>query len=376
MEFSEDAENFRLYATHVMPVRGWTQPETVCPELLEKLGGFVQRPGWDGRIRGWIDDETFLELVNYQNEWLAKASAYLMKKHDCDLLFLQTHGPDYAHHLYMNKVDALTNPDEKSRKHNFECLLKVYKSIDRLVGTVVEAADEKTLVVVVSDHGAQPHIADVNLDQILADGGLLAFKEDEKGRQVIDWTKTKAVPQRNSYVYVNLKGREPHGAAGLEEYEKIRDKVIELLLNFRDEKTGKNPFCLVLKREDARVLGLYGDRIGDIIYAVKPGYGHEHGQQLPTAKFGRFGSLESLLVIAGPGIKKAAKIKPTRWLVDVAPTVTYLLGIPVPTDTDGSIIYEILEDPDGRLKEREDLKREAENWRNAYEKMQGLIHIA
>jgi len=377
IELSEDAERFRLYATHVMPVKGWTQPDSIGPELIGKFGGFVQRPGWDGRIRGWIDDETFLELVNYQNEWMAEASVYLMKKYGCDLFFLQTHGPDYAHHLYMNMVDPLTNSDEKSRRYNFECLVKVYESVDRLVGKIVEAVDEKTLVVVVSDHGAQPHIGSVNVYKILADGGLLSFKEDESGRQVIDWSKTMAVPQRNCYVYVNLKGREPHGIVEPgEEYEKVREKVIELFLNYRDERTGKNPFCFVLKREDARVLGLYGDRIGDIIYAVHPGFGHEHGQQLSTAEFGLFGSMDSLLVIAGPGIKKNAEIKPTRWLVDVAPTIAYLLGIPVPRDADGSIMYEILEDPDGRLKETEALKREAENWRNAYEKMQSLIHIA
>ena len=161
----------------------------------------------------------------------------------------------------------------------------------------------------------------------------------------------------------------------LETIEKIREKVIELFLNYRDEKTGKNPFCFVLKREDARVLGLYGDRIGDIIYAVHPGFGHEHGQQLPTAKFGLFGSLDSLLVIAGPGIKKNAKIKPTRWLIDVAPTIAYLLGIPVPRDADGSIMYEILEDPDAMLNEVHRLKEEVERWKNAYEKMSELIHI-
>ena len=63
---------------------------------------------------------------------------------------------------------------------------------------------------------------------------------------------------------------------------------------------------------------------------------------------------------------------PLGWIT----TFAYLLGIPVPRDADGSVIHEMLEDPDGRLKEREALKREAENWRNAYEKMQSLIHIA
>ena len=377
IELSEDAERFRLYATHIMPVKGWTMPESLGPELLEMFGGFVERPGWDGRTRGWIDDETFLELVEYQNRWMAEASCYLMKKYNCDALFLQTHGPDYAHHLYLNNADPVTNPDEKSREYYCRVLEEVYRSVDRLVGRISELMDEKTLMVIVSDHGAQPFIAHINVWQILIDAGLLCMKKDEKGNMVIDWSKTKAVPQRNCYIYVNLKGRDPQGIVEPgEEYERVRDKIIDLLMDYRDEKTGKKPFSLVLKKEDATILGLYGDRIGDIIYAVNPGFGHSHGQQLSTVKFGVFGSMSCLLVMAGPGIKKGATIKPIRWLIDIAPTIAYLLDIPVPRNADGAIMYEILEDPDGRLKEKEALKRELENWKNAYEKMQGLIHIA
>jgi len=377
IELSEDAERFRLYATHVMPVKGWTMPESFGPELLERFGGFVERPGWDGRTRGWIDDETFLELVEYQNRWMAEASCYLMKKYNCDALFLQTHGPDYAHHLYLNAADPITNPDEESRGRYYRILEEVYRSVDRLVGRISEVIDEKTLTVIVSDHGAQPFIAGVNVWRILMDAGLLFMKKDEKGNMVVDWSRTKAVPQRNCYIYVNLKGRDPQGIVKPgEEYKKIQEKIIELFMDYRDEKTGKKPFSLVLKKEDAVLLGLYGDRIGDIVYAVNPGFGHSHGQQLSTANFGSFGSLSCFLVMAGLGVKRGASIKPTRWLIDVAPTVAHLLGIPVPRNADGSIMYEILKDPDGRLKEKEALKREAENWKNAYEKMQGLIHIA
>ena len=376
LELSKDARSFRLYATHVMPIRGWTYPESVGPELLDRFGGFVERPGWDGRTRGWIDDETFLELVDYQNEWMAKASKYLMKKYGWDLFFLQTHGPDYAHHLYINGADPVTNSDEKSRQHFMLMLERVYENADRLIGELMEIADEKTLFVVVSDHGATPHVARVNLWRILEDAGLLVFRTIN-GRKVVDWSKTRAFPQRTCYIYVNLRGRDPHGTVEPgEEYERVRDRVIDVLLDYRDPKTNRRPFYIVLKKEDARILGLYGDRIGDIVYILRAGFGHAHGQQLPTAKFGSFGSMASFIVISGPGIRKGAKIKPTRWLIDVAPTVAYLLGIPIPKNSDGSIMYEILEDPDMALTKIYKLKEEVERWRNAYEKMSDLIHIA
>jgi predicted AlkP superfamily phosphohydrolase/phosphomutase len=376
IELSEDTERFRIYATHVMPEKGWTIPELVGSELLEKYGGFIQRPGWEGRTRGWIDNETFLELVDYQNNWMADASIYLMKKYGCDVFLMQTHSPDYAHHLFQNNADPLTNSDNDSLEDNLDCLISVYESVDRMIGKIMESVDKKTLVAVVSDHGAQTHDTNVNIHKILVAGGFLSLIKDKYGKQVIDWNNTRAAPQRTCHIYVNLKGRDPYGIVQQgEDYEKIRDEIIDLLMNYRDD-SGKCPFNFVWKREDARILGLYSDKVGDIIYALKPGFGGEHGQQLPTTKYGQFGSLDSLFAIAGPGIKVGAKIKPTRWLIDLAPTFSYLLGIPVPKDADGSIMYEILQDPQGRLKERKDLEREAENWRNSYEKMQGLIHIA
>jgi len=374
IELSEDAKRFRLYSTHVMPNEGWTKPTSIGPDLVKQFGSFIQRPGWEGIVRGWTDDATFLEQVEYQNKWMADASVYLMRKYGYDLFFLQTHSPDYAHHVYMTKAEPLTNPDEQSRTQTFGFLTRVYVSVDQLVGTITEAVDEKTLIAIVSDHGAQSSFSDVNLYDILAEGGLL-YRKDEDGVQVIDWSRTKATPHRQCHIYVNLKGREPHGIVEPGEYEEVREKIIELLHDYKDKKTGRNPFSLVLKREDARILGLHGQGIGDLIFAVNPGLSHEHGRQLSTVKFGQFGCLDCLLVMAGPGIQKGAQPKPTRWLIDIAPTIAHLLSIPTPRDADGSIMYEILEDPDARLRETENLRREAENWRNAYEKMQGLTHM-
>ncbi|RKY73539.1 phosphodiesterase, partial [candidate division KSB1 bacterium] len=83
------------------------------------------------------------------------------------------------------------------------------------------------------------------------------------------------------------------------------------------------------------------DRIGDIIVAVRPGglYGEGHGHFLPTVDYG-ISSLKAVLVMAGPGLKRNYELKRPVWLVDVAPTIAYLMGIPSPKQAEGKTLYE------------------------------------
>ncbi len=83
----------------------------------------------------------------------------------------------------------------------------------------------------------------------------------------------------------------------------MRDEIITALYECTDPQTGKKPFTLVLLKEDAKILGLYGDKVGDIVYSIRPEFSGQHGPHLPATKFG-IGSLEGLRIMSGPGIKK------------------------------------------------------------------------
>ena len=43
----------------------------------------------------------------------------------------------------------------------------------------------------------------------------------------------------------------------------------------------------------------------------------------------------------GPGIKKGFRIKEKVELIDLAPTLTYILKIPEPKNAQGSVLHEI-----------------------------------
>jgi hypothetical protein len=181
------------------------------------------------------------------------------------------------------------------------------------------------------------------------------------------------VPQRSCYIYVNLKGRDPEGIVEPNEYDRVVDQVIKALYEYTDPETGLKPVLLALRREDARIMGLYGDRVGDVIYVLRPEFGGQHGPFLPTATYG-IGGLRGLLIMAGPGFKKGVKISRNVWLTDIVPTVCYLMELPIPKDAEGGVMYQALEDPNLKTRELKDLRERYNRLKAAVEAEMRLTH--
>ena len=197
----------------------------------------------------------------------------------------------------------------------------VYRQLDDALGVVIEAAGEPVLTVLVSDHGAKPGGAPVPVQAILAGAGLLSLCESSSGPPVIDWSRTLAAPQGSCFVRVNLAGRDPRGVVHPAAHGDVRRRAMDALLEYRDGATGRSPFTLVARAEDAVSLGLYGDGVGDIVYAVDEAFADEHGQVLPQAMRdeGAWG-MRSLCLFSGPGIRPRV-VEEQISLTDIAPTV-------------------------------------------------------
>jgi len=127
-----------------------------------------------------------------------------------------------------------------------------------------------------------------------------------------------------------------------EAFEEIRDRIIELLLDCRDPKTGRRLINLALRKEECRSFGLWGDRVGDVIFTQAPETGG-HGKQLPVAELGE-GSIQGFLCVQGPGVRSGHVMERNAWIVDVVPTLCHLLGLPFPRDCEGAILHQLLEE--------------------------------
>ena len=351
-------------------------PEEIGREILENIKELpLPAHGiYRALSLGWIDVDTWLEAIDIEHRWLASTVTYLMRRIDWSMVFLHAHCPDWAYHAFMRKLEP-PGPEEAGEEELYrKAELGFYKSLDRMVGRILEKVDlSETIVVLVSDHGAKPHLyARPSILKILAEAGLADYRVEEDGKIVINWEKTKAVPQRAAYIYINLKGRDPHGIVDPKDYDKVRDEVIRALYDYTDPETGIKPIILALKKEDARIIGLYGDRVGDIVYAIDPRYRGEHGTFLPTGEL-KARSLKGLLIMAGPGIKRGYVMERTCWLTDIVPTVCYLMELPIPRNTEGAILYQALEDPNIKLKELRRLREEYRKLKIKYERLQRTI---
>jgi hypothetical protein len=69
---------------------------------------------------------------------------------------VQTHAPDYANHFFMELADPICAAPAEVVERYYRGLTRTWQAVDRMVGKLVEARDDETLVAVISDHGGTP----------------------------------------------------------------------------------------------------------------------------------------------------------------------------------------------------------------------------
>ena len=53
--------------------------------------------------------------------------------------------------------------------------------------------------------------------------------------------------------------------------------------------------------------------------------------------------MEGVLIASGPAVKPGATLEDSANLLDIAPTILHLLGVPVPADMDGRFLAELFD---------------------------------
>ena len=127
-------------------------------------------------------------------------------------------------------------------------------------------------------------------------------------------------------------------------------KTMKIPNRSEHSRVAVKPIALALAKEDARVLGLYGDHIGDVVYAFNPWFTGQHGNILPAAELG-LGNLRALLTFTGPGIKRGFRLERTCNLVDIVPTICYLMDLPIPPNAEGGVLYQVFKNPNFKVDE-------------------------
>lgn len=329
-------------------------PNSLYQQAVDAAGYVPYACSYGGGYPEMISQRV-LPSYRYAGEWQTKALLSLIKENHYDAVFTHFHNCDHVGHpcwRWAKSREKYGWNDEKVYQGFIE---QVYMDTDDYVGRLMPLLDEGWTLILTSDHGLLCSEEDdlpllgegfvMNVG-VLRDLGYTVLKKDKNGKDLhkIDWEKTKAVSPRGNHIYINLKGRnKQEGIDGIvdpaDKYE-LERQIIDDLYNYR--MNGKRVVNLALRNKDAVLLGLTGERCGDIIYFLEEGFNRLHGDSLSTTE-GYFGtSVSPLFIAAGSGVKSGYQIKRVIKQVDLAPTIAAILGVRQPADADGAIIYQIL----------------------------------
>jgi predicted AlkP superfamily phosphohydrolase/phosphomutase len=229
----------------------------------------------------------------------------------------------------------------------------LYVRMDHLVGRIMDALDNETVLMVMSDHGFKPFRRGVNLNAWLRENGFLTVREDARSAdmlQAVDWSRTKAYAVGFGGLYLNLAGREAHGTVRPgEEEEALKGEITEKLLQLADDAgEGQNPVKCVYDRNEA-YSGPYVKEAPDLVVGFRPGYRVAWSavtggvsDQVFEDNERPWGGDHNMNPPDVPGMllcnRHIAKDLPC--IEDIAPTVLELFGVPIPKYFDGEALME------------------------------------
>jgi predicted AlkP superfamily phosphohydrolase/phosphomutase len=355
-----------------------------------RLGPSVQyKPGQEG---AFIQD-----LLDLTECWAQYALRLLCDHADYEFLMFHFQSTDVMQHALWRFVDP-AHPlyDAGAAARYGPAVKQAYAIIDRFIGHALERVGDDTSVLVMSDHGFGPLHYVVNLNLLFLEHGLLSLKRGAWTRakaalfragltpaglwrwiehaglqnyvwQVsrstrnkvvskflsfddVDWTHTRAYSIGHvGQVYINLRGRQPHGSvAPGADYATARQQVLDALATLRHPVNGKPLVERVIPAQEV-VHGPYA-ACGPDLYLVMDGY--------HTIAFPLFATDEriitrqirgdsgchqpyGILIAWGKDVRAGSRVEGAR-IYDLAPTVLHLLGQPVPDDMEGHVLEAML----------------------------------
>ncbi len=353
----------------------FTYPDSLGAEISSKVGHYE------------IDIE-----VDYDEDWkstaiierLSKnlaakrvAQRHLLETNDVPILFSVIESPDRLMHVHYKYIDPRCPhygaPEAAPIR---ERAWQFFDEMDEMIGDMIAWAGDDGWIITMSDHGFGPKDKSVNVNVALREWGMLSVggagsvaksagvrklarkakkvlpksvwqKAKQQAQGTIDWSKTKAfsapIPQQG--IYINLKGREPNGIVEQDDYDKVRDEIIERFSALTDPDDGKPVVDRIYRREEILtgaqtpdapdlfpVCREYSYELSDGLYS--PGILDDY-TKLPRG----FHHMDGVFGVAGPGVMPVSGERAS--LLDIMPTALYLAGLKIP-EVDGRVLTEFL----------------------------------
>lgn len=380
-----------LLAPH--PRSSFTYPEELRDELAAEVGTLMPDPSRTRLLRrtvrgalGWLGRATDIRTRMF---------LHLMGGQPWDLFVGVFRTTDVTQHAFLGKAVRSPEPPYEMVRRGGHIIAGHYEQVDAAIGKLVAEAPADTSFVVMSDHGANVKGHSFFTNEWLADRGLLkwarwplfgesggAVKHVTVGRQLqslrvawlgkllpqhwldreitipressilhmgrsIDWAQTRAFcdPTMPEGIRINLRDRERDGTvAPGEEYERVVSDIIEAA-GETAAADGAEPIVKIARREELYT-GPHVEEAPDLVLITEDMSVRREpcrrGHLRPARGLLRAGhSSDGIVVASGPAF--ASLEEPVNAsIVDLAPTILYLLGVPVPEESDGRVLTELL----------------------------------
>jgi predicted AlkP superfamily phosphohydrolase/phosphomutase len=371
-------------------------PPTLAEELEQAIGGY--------KVFGPRSKENLDLALAGMNETVVmrlRAAAHLIKEYDPQFTIVVLQETDNVQHRFWKYMDpAHPQYDAQGAARYANAILEIYQRVDEHLSLLLDQLDANSVVIVMSDHGAGAIHKWLYLNNWLVRQGFIRFKptalirlkralfrmgyspgnmmdlamrlrlgltdrtinrvrQSSSARSFlsrlflsfedVDWSRTRAYTLGGNMtgIYVNLRGREPEGCVEPgAEYEAVCDQIVARLADLRDDETGVQIATRVYRREDVYT-GPYVERAPDVIFDTHDeryvGFG---GQEftanvvMSTSRlFNACHRRDGMVTLAGGPLRAGVRLAPHD-IVDLAPTILHLLGMPVPEDMDGRVMAE------------------------------------
>jgi len=347
----------------------FSSPKGFAASLVPVFGLF-KTLGWP--IDTWTPssgiagDDLFLEDLNFTVDKEEEMMDRFLKEGG-ERLYVQVYDfTDRIGHLWWRLLDQkhpMYDPVQAVRLAGE--MDKAYERMDAIVGRALALLPADAILLVCSDHGFASFRRGINYNTWLVKNGWMTLREGPNGTRsledlfdrgetgeffkYVDWSRTQAYALGLGSIYVNLAGREPRGSvAPGQEYESVRQGIIQGLEAFVDPETEEHPVLKVYRREEM-YSGFDPGLIPDLRAAnsrnYRVGWQTALGEVPPRivednrkAWSGDHCSVDPSLV---PGVlfsnRRIGRTDPV--ILDIFPSVLQILGVPAVEGIDGRSFF-------------------------------------
>jgi len=361
LKLAEDGTSLTLYISAGQDATNdsvW-HPKRLFKEVTENVG-YPTPTSMIGCQDSMLITDCMLANWYATADWQAASILHLIESEDLDVVFSHYHAVDLEEHMFIKHLaDRPFNRNPVSVVEKW--MEDLYVQTDYYLGKFLHLLDEGWTILIFSDHAQVapaheiPMLIDMNgvCTPLMEKMGYTVVKRDENGEVTeIDWTKTRAIIQREGHIYLNIKGRDKHVVDGVEidgivdpkdQYE-LEEQIMTDLYSLKSEETGHRIVSVALRNRDAVLLGQGGPEAGDIICWHAEGYNFDHADCLSTTYGENDTSVSPIFIAAGKGLKKGFETDRIIRQIDFAPTVAVLGGVRMPAQCEGAPVYQIFEE--------------------------------